>query len=298
MGEVGYEALYWLPFLDALRARLQIDPARVIPISRGGAAIWYNVPRGLELYAMRPPQQVRVQNWIQFQQTGWMKQQRVSDFDRGIYQDAAATLGLKKYLTLHPAWMYQTLTPGWNGERGPAWLQQRVRFQSIPAPVVNGLTLPDRFVAVRFYFRPTFPASPQAASFAKATIAHIAKHTHVIILNSGLHVDDHFDYLPKDRENVTVLSEVVPLTAENNLAVQSAVLGKATGFVGTYGGMCQLALRMGVPSVSFYNEWHSTAIAHRHLSETLALQMGIPFLVHKIGDLALLQSITPTVVIE
>lgn len=292
-GEVGFEALYWLPWLTKLRTDLQIAPDRVIPITRGGVGVLYDAPTALELYAMRSPQDVRVANWLQFQQTGMMKQRHVTDFDRGILADAACTLGLSTYLTLHPAWMYQALSPFWTGQHGMAWLHQRASFPVLTPPVLQGVTLPEHFAAVRFYFRPTFPTSQASIMFAKATIQHLAQSHHVVILNSGLHVDDHLDYLPTDRTNVTVLSDVVPLTHENNLAVQAAVLGQAEGFVGTYGGMAQLALRMRKPVVSFYEEWHSTALAHRHLSDALALQMRIPFHVLRIGDLPMLQSIMP-----
>src|SRR5690349_23710512 len=57
--EVGFEAMYWLPFLERLRAD-GIAPDRMIPITRGGAAAWYGTPTGLELYAMRSPRDVRV----------------------------------------------------------------------------------------------------------------------------------------------------------------------------------------------------------------------------------------------
>ena len=297
-GEVGYEALYWLPWLERLRAELAIDPARLIPVSRGGAGLWYGTPTAVELFAMRTPQQVRVENWLQHQQTGFMKQTTVSAFDRAVIQDAAQTLGLRHYLTLHPAWLYTLLAPFWSGHEGYQWLLDRTRYTTWPAPVLTGVTLPAHFVAVRFYFRATFPWGQQCVNFAKATIKHLARDHHVILLTAGGHIDDHLDFLPKDRTNVTVLSEVLPMTPENNLAVQSAVLAKADAFVGTYGGLAQLALRYGRPVVAFFDAWHSTALAHRQLSEQLALQQGIPFQVLRLGDLPLLQQVMPQARIE
>jgi hypothetical protein len=68
------------------------------------------------------------------------------------------------------------------------------------------------------------------------------------------------------------------------LALQAAVLGKATAFIGTYGGVSQLALRMGVPSVSFWTEFGGTAIAHLNLSHWLSQRTGVPYLVGSIAD--------------
>lgn len=250
----------------------------------------------MELYDLRTPQEVRIENRIQQQRHGMLKQTHVTDFDRQVIRDAADSLKIGAYLTLHPAWMYQGLRPFWDASRGLAWLQEQARFAPLPSLEVGGLTLPQNFVAVRFYFRATFKPSPTAIEFAKHTIRMIAKTQPVVVLdNGGLYLDDHLDYVPKDEPNVSVLSQMVPLTPQNNLAVQSAVLSKALGFVGTYGGMAQLALRFGKPSVSVYDEWQGTALPHKHLSEALALQIGKVFQVVRVGDLPLLQTVLPRV---
>ena len=287
-----------MPFVHQLRHRFGIAPERLIPITRGGASLWYDAPKGLELFSMRTPQDVRVENHIQQQRTGMLKQTHVTDFDRQVIRDAAETLGLTRYHVLHPAWMYQTLEPFWEARRGLAWLQQYLRFQPFPALALDGVTLPESFVAVRYYFRATFKASPSVVEFAKHSIRLLAKTQPVVILNSGHYLDDHMDYVPKNEPNVHVLSDLTTLTPQNNLAIQSAVLQQALGFVGTYGGMAQLALRMGKPSVSVYDDWQGTALQHKHLSEALALQLGTSFQVARIGDLPMFQSALPTVTIN
>jgi hypothetical protein len=296
--EVGFEALYWLPFLERLIHDWQIDRTRLIPITRGGASVWYGSPKGVELFAMRTPQDVRVETRIQHQQTGSLKQTHVRAWDRQVVRDAAETLGIKRYLTIHPAWMYQTLTPFWAAHRGLGWLQEHARYTSLPALTLEGVTLPERFVAVRFYFRPTLKATSSTVAFARETIRKIAQTQPVVVINSGLYLDDHLDFVPKAEPNVHVLSSLTPLTPENNLAVQSAVLQRADAFVGTYGGLAQLALRMGKPSISLYDDWHGTALPHRHLSEALALQLGVSFQVLRMGDLPQIQAALPTVTVR
>jgi hypothetical protein len=249
------------------------------------------------MYDLRTPQDLRIEARIQGQRTGSIKQTHVTDFDRQIVRDAAAQLGLRSYQTLHPAWMYQTLAPFWNAARGLAWLHDSTRYATMAPLNIDGVTLPEKFVAVRFYFRTTFKATQTAMDFAKHAIRTIAKSQPVVILdNGGLFLDDHLDYVPKDEPNVQVLSKLVDMTPANNVAIQSAVLSKALGFVGTYGGMAQLALRFGKPSVSLYDDWQGTALPHKHLSEALALQTGVPFHVVRIGDIPLLQSVLPQVI--
>jgi hypothetical protein len=298
---VGFEALYWIPFVHHLAHVLKIAPARLFPITRGGAAAWYGTPQGLELYAMRTPQQVRVENRRQFAVQAMLKQTRVTPFDRAVLHDAAETLRLgRHYLVLHPAWMYQALMPFWQESRGLGWLQRRLRMEDLTMPPLpDTVTLPPQFVAVRFYARSTFPLQETNVQFARETIKQIASHVPVVLLNAGLHVDDHVDVEFKTLPpNVVRLTDLIPLLPEQNLAIQSAVLARALGFVGTYGGLAQLALRLKRPVVSVYSEWAGTALAHVHLSQAIALQLGLPFKVLGLQELPLIQDAMPRIVLQ
>src|SRR5688572_28997964 len=104
-GKVGFEALYWVPFL----LRLGISRERLIPITRGGAHLWYQADRHVELYDLRTPKQIRVDNLHTHQRTGMLKQQAWTKLDREVIEEAAARLGLTDYLVLHPHWMYRHL---------------------------------------------------------------------------------------------------------------------------------------------------------------------------------------------
>jgi hypothetical protein len=228
--------------------------------------------------------------YAQLKQTHWI------EFDREVVKDAAKALGLKKYLTLHPAWMYARLYPFFLGQMGMQDIDQDLYFDNLSAPALpEGLTLPERFVAVRFYLRYTYNAHPMLIQFAQESIKAIARHTPVVLLNSGIHADDHMDIGMKLPPNVARLSDLTTLTPDVNLAVQSAVIAKSQGFVGTYGGLSQLALRLGKPSVSYYQDWGMTAMAHKHLADALALQREIPCLVQKVGELPLIQSVVPQI---
>lgn len=298
-GEIGFEALYWIPFVDQFVERYGIDRERLIPISRGGAAGWYGCPSGFELYGMRTPQQVRVQMRLDVQRTGMLKQTSVTDFDRAIYRDAADTLKLSRYHVLHPAWMYHTLADFWTGHRGIEWLGPRVQFRTLPTPTLpDDVKLPQHFVAVKFYSRMTFPGNhKQIPKFIAATLEQLASESEIVLLDPPQFVDDHAD-LTKHIHGPRVhhLTDFLNVTPENNLIVQSAVLGRAMGFVGTYGGFAQLALRMAKPSVSFYHEWGNvTSIAHKSLADALSLRMGIPSLVIRIAELPMLSTVLPAV---
>src|SRR5687768_11270109 len=42
ISEVGFEALYWVPFLHWVRTAFHLDPDRVVAVSRGGVGAWYD----------------------------------------------------------------------------------------------------------------------------------------------------------------------------------------------------------------------------------------------------------------
>lgn len=293
-GEVGFEVLYWLPWLAKLRAELKIAPERLFPITRGGAASWYGTPQGLELYALRTPQQVRVENRRQHAQTGMLKQTAVTAWDRDVIHDATAQLGLKDPILLHPAWMYAQLTPYWEQVTGLTRLLDHTIFQlPLPtAPLPGGLTLPEQFVAVKFYARATFPYDGATKAFAAATVRHLASQQPVVLLNADVHVDDHLDFLVCG-PNILQLRDLVKTLPETNLAVQSAILARAQGFVGTYGGFSQLALMLGKPSVSFYTKWEGTCVAHKHLADDIAIRAGVATVVTQVAHLPLLDAVYP-----
>jgi hypothetical protein len=88
-GEVGFEVLYWIPWLRYLRETLKIAPERIIPIGRAGSACWYGCPTGVELYSLRTPQELRVVNRINQQKYGMLKQIYYDAFDQAIVEEVA-----------------------------------------------------------------------------------------------------------------------------------------------------------------------------------------------------------------
>lgn len=277
--EVGFEALYFLPFLRWLLAG--IEPSRLRVVTRGGAGELYGLP-AMDLYRLRSVETVRQENLYDAQRTGIQKQMFVTPFDRDVMKEAAAHLLGRgaSYITVHPSWMYWALEPFWKEQRGMQYLASMTDYAPIPKLTIP-MDLPPTFVAMKWYTRhTTFPDSEQTRTFVRDVTARIASTTPVVMLGSGHGGDDHSDILVQG-PNVHVLPQV---PAWENLALQATVLSRAQGFVGTYGGMAQLALRMGVPSASFYTEFGATAYAHLALSQWLSLRSGVPFVCGSVKD--------------
>jgi len=284
--EVGFEGLYWLPFLKWCAQRVPNFWQRAIVVTRGGAHGLYPAAKGVDLYALRTVTEVRRENLHDWLETKLQKQTRVTGWDRAVLEDAHTRVHGPggRYHRLHPSWMYWALAPWWDEQRGLKYLIDQTDYTPLAAPEMAIEGLPAEYVAVKFYGRSTFPwPHPEISRFVSDTVGTIAQQVPVVLLNSGHDGDDHND-IAVSGPNVFVLPKTSPT---DNLAVQAAVLGKAKAFVGTYGGVAQLALRMRVPSVSFYAEWGGTAHAHLSLSSYLSKATKTPFLVGSLADTVL-----------
>lgn len=284
--ELGFEAIYWTPFVAWLKAKVKDFEARAVIVTRGGAGALYAsvAKQGIDLFALRSVTDVRRASLKQQRQTGIQKQLGVTPFDEAVIQDAAKAFGHRlPYHVVHPSLMYWAFESYWNETAGMRYLASMCEFTPLPAPALpEPVALPEKFVAVKFYARHTFPyPHPEIADFVKATVATIAAQVPVVVLESSDAYDDHTDIALVGPNIVSIGAQS---KAEVNLWLQAAVMAKATAFVGTYGGMAQLALRMGKPSVSFYHQWSGIGHAHFALNSWLGKSQGIPFLTGNLND--------------
>ena len=280
--EVGFEVLYWLPWLAWLRERYKIEPERLFVIARGGSGVWYDALHVVDLYDYVLVGQVRKAMLADAQAHGSIKQQRVTTWERKLVALMAHDLGVRRYHWLHPSWCYRALTPWWEGRMGHQTVLSRLRFGvlSVPHPPLT-LALPEKFVAVRFYARHTWPMTEDLRAWTATLVDRLASRIPVVLLDTTSEADEHQDF-PLSGPNIVSLAPHVTLA--NNLAVQSAVLAKAQGFIGPYGGTLQLAVRLHKPAVGFFSTFEGTAYAHKHLTEWLGVQQRTSVLIGRPDD--------------
>ena len=274
--ELGFEILYWIPFLKWALAAYGISPDRCVALSRGGMGACYGTTHAVDLYSLRTVDEVRLENQVDAEARGLLKQTSVTTWDREIAREAVAKAGLSgRPHLLHPSWMYWLFEDFWADRAGVVPLiADQTDYAALPVPdLPPGLTLPAQFVAVRFYDRHTFPLHDEIKQFAVDVIQGLAEQVPVVLLNQSTCFDDHAD-LPISGPNVRALPTVAP---EMNFILQASVLARSQAFVGTYGGVAQWALRYGRPSLSFYAHFNGTASAHLALSQMIAQRTGVPF---------------------
>lgn len=289
--ELGFEASYFQPFVAWMAKQVKDFAKRAHVVTRGGLAPLYGqtASPGIDLYAIRTVTEVRRQNLYDQKQTGLLKQVQQTDWDTRVLEDAVRLLNLGPvFHTVHPAWMYWGFAPYWEDTAGLRHLQAVTDFTPIPKPPMppGGEALPSVYVAMKFYARGTFPfPDPDVESYVARCAATIAAQVPVVLLGSSNEYDDHSD-LPIQGPNIYVVNGGA---AHENLLFQAGVLAHAKAFVGTYGGMAQLALRLGVPSVSLWKEFGGTAHAHLSLQSWISKATNVPFAAGSLTDASLWQ---------
>ncbi|MGH9202131.1 MAG: hypothetical protein ACRD2A_12955, partial [Vicinamibacterales bacterium] len=103
LSEVGFETLYWIPFLHWLKAAFHLDESRIVAVSRGGVGSWYQGVAGryVEMWDEIEPADFARRNAAR----GLAKQYEPSDLDRHILDLVARRIGTSEFDVLHPGQM-------------------------------------------------------------------------------------------------------------------------------------------------------------------------------------------------
>lgn len=314
LSEVGFEVLYWLPFLKWAVAEFGIDKDRLVIVSRGGAADWYkdiSAGRYADAFEFYSPETFQRRSEERWEETGGQKQMHLSAFDKELITKVQEKFDLQPEQTtiLHPSLMYTLYRPYWRGKIPLKALSKCAVFARLrpPEPRPELSFLPEKYAAVRFYFRPSFPDTPENRSFITRTLGALAQKMPVVMLNPGFSVDDHADFEAKVKGNIIYIDKL--MTPENNLAVQTAVISGAQLFLGTYGGLSYLPPFYGVPSIAFcsdrghFHDTHLTlaysafdAIADQDEAEATKVATVTPFVVLGVPDLSLIEQFLPSAI--
>lgn len=264
LGEVGFELLYWVPFVRWFAERHAVAPSRLIVVSRGGAAAWYTpfAVRSHDVLSFMSADEFRARNAERNSCSGEQKQTAVTPFDEEILGLVRRTEGTDAAV-LHPSLMYRAFAPYWYGHRPVEWVHRRARFERLEPPAAADIELPTRFTAVKFYENDCFRSTAASRAFVRRTIQRLQEEGPVVSLSTGMRLDDHVSCDPDESGTGGIRDRVRP---ETNLLVQAAVVARAQRFVGTYGGFAYLAPFYGVPSESYYTEQGAFSLRHLDLA--------------------------------
>jgi hypothetical protein len=258
LAEVGYEVLYWIPFLRWFADAFHVPPDRLVVLSRGGMEPAYAGIGGayVDILDLLSPPELAARNAERqaVREGGGQKQSDVSPLDRELVRGAAARAGSATPRVLHPSLMFRLFRHAWHGNipMDAFWRRTRYEPMSIAADALaSSIPLPPRFTAAKIYTGPALGASDQTRRLVREAVARVAQADPVVLLSTDFGLDEHRDFGLDDLPGVVNLQPY--LTPRTNLGVQLAIIARAQQFLGACGGLAWLAPFLGVPTVAMYD---------------------------------------------
>ena len=272
VGEVGFEVLYWIPFVRWITEQEPWIKDRLVILSRGGSAHWYQgiSSRYVDLYDHVSPGEL----WEQRQRNAPIarsgrpkdKQFEMAAWERELVDGIRQRRGLGDVDVIHPSVMFQALRQLQRQEAIPR-IRATSRYCRLERPEVGPLAgmLPERYVTAKFYFSAAFPDTSENRAFIASMLRTLTQSTNVVLLNTGLLFDDHWDFEAAVSDRLFKIDHL--MVATNNLHIQTIAISRAQAFVGTYGGLSYLPPFFGIPSLSFYSRPDQFAQHHLDLAQ-------------------------------
>lgn len=291
LSEIGFELLYWIPFLRWACAFAGVRREDLWIVSRGGCHSWYadlspNYVDVLDFYdakGLRDGNARRITEQMAHHAAFGLRQDRpskkqhvITGFDREILDHVARRTGVETSRILHPSVMYALFRPFWMRQVSDTYAQM-TSPKRLTSPAVDGL--PSSYVAAKFYASNACPFTISNRQMVNAYLRSVAETTDVVLLHSGTRYDDHCDFQIDSHPRV----HRMPMAPATNLATQTAVIAGATSYIGTYGGLAYLAPFLGVKARTFYAEPNFRR-DHRQVIDQVARQLGASFTVEMLGS--------------
>jgi len=260
LAEVGYEVLYWIPFLRWFQDAFGIPPDRLIVVSRGGMESMYRdfAAGYVDIFDLTTPPQLAARNAQRRSEGegGGQKQSATSILDEELVAAVRSTRGLGEVAVCHPSLMFRLFRNVWHGNLPFDLLWRRTRYVAtgrIGRSERTGPTpgIPDDFIAAKIYAGPALSTHEKTRDAVRAVVGQAATIAPVVLLEADLGIDEHRDF---DLDGIpNVISARSLMSPRTNLDVQLALIARARFFLSACGGLAWQAPFMGVPTVAIYD---------------------------------------------
>lgn len=262
--EVGYEVLYWIPFLRWFQDAFGITRDRLVVVSRGGMEAAYReiAASYVDIFDVMTPAELAARNAERRSsgEAGGQKQSSASSLDDELLAAARSRLGLSTAAVCHPSLMFRLFRNVWHGNLPFDLLWRRTRYvaggrASMTAAMPAGV--PHDFIAAKLYTGPALSTSDATRAAVRALVTQAASMAPVILLDADVGIDEHRDFDLRGIPGVMSASKL--MTARTNLDVQLALIARSRFFLSACGGLAWQAPFLGVPTVALYDSDHLLA---------------------------------------
>jgi hypothetical protein len=292
LSEIGFELLYWIPFLRWAITFGGLHADDLWIVSRGGCRSWYadlgahyvDVLKFYSPAAFRAGNDRRMAEQSRSFQSLGLRHDRpttkhvaVTAFDREILAHVTRDAGVSSPRLLHPSMMYTLFRLFWRKKVPQLYDEMTTPLRLPSAAPIHGL--PKSYVAVKFYASEACPYTPANARMVQDIVTELVKTTDVVLLHTGTRYDDHGEFPIARHPRVYRL----PMEPATNLETQTSALAGATSFIGTYGGFAYLAPFLGVKAKTFYASPNFRRDHRKLMDHVCRAALGTSFTVDLIG---------------
>lgn len=268
VGEVGWEVLYWIPFVNWVIKQYGLEKKKLYVVSRGGNSSWYR-SMGVEFeYLPVETYMPEIKQKLLAQQDtnkGMKKEKVVSTLDlamddmkRAVSTVEGRSMKGPAFFCVSPDDMYALSMPFAGHHLGFRYL---LSCQDQPAAPVNrqgesaceyvkSLELPERFVTLRLYNRASLTYSRELVlgvlRFTRSLCQRTKSGCVILVYPHDTDHSEVFDGAALAMEECRALDPtVVELSKTDNLDVQTEILLRSAVTITTHGGLAYLSAWCG-----------------------------------------------------
>jgi hypothetical protein len=276
LGEIGYEVLYWIPFLVKMKETGRLTNAKITVISRGGVSAWYQEVSSeyIEIYDYLTPTAFEEIKSNRIKRVGT---QKLSVLDNESEKEILKTIfpNIDSFENvLYPSDFFYPTRALFSqlGRVAPFKMASDLLSTNPYFGVdseMNSLIPDSPYICVKFYKRTSFEVSEEVM---KALIDSLLLFAHkkgyrIIDLDSGSDLDlQHASF--KESSKLLTSQSIFDSQPSNNLSWQSALIKNSKLFIGTYGGPSYLPMMFNVPTIALItsrkglNPIHERVVQH------------------------------------
>ncbi len=270
LSDVGFELLYWRPFVAWMHEHYGERTAPVIALSRGRVGDWYASRAtdyvdacdlvDFDTFLTRNRQRVRA--------TGSWKQKVVADFDRELLDALSARFDDVEPEVLHPSLIFRVCSRIWNGTLPHDWLAEHGVYDYLQPTLTRDDTIcpPEPYVVASFWFSSCFTDTRQHRHLIHLALSELSQRMPVVVVDTG-----GFPGVPESLDASGDIRVVPgPQHSEGQLGLQSRIIAGSRAYVGSFGNISQLAPFFRVPSLLVFDEEGGHSAHHRRTARTIA----------------------------
>jgi hypothetical protein len=255
LAEVGYEVLYWIPFLRWLVDAHGISRDRVIAVSRGGLEAMYDglAGRYVDIFDLMTPTGLAAANAHRQaeHEGGGRKQTGASALETDLVARVKGHLSVPDACVCSPALLFRMFRNVWHGNLPVDVFTTHTRYVTTTFDAAPIKGIPDDFIAVKLYSGPALTTAESTRAAVRALVEQAARVAPVVLLETELGLDEHRDFDLRGLANVTSAGAL--MQPRTNLGVQLSLIARSRFFLGTCGGLAWVAPFLGVPTVAVYD---------------------------------------------